>query len=187
MVRFMKSLRARFGRASRGEEGNSSIEFIILFPFYVMLVCSSLEAGLLMVRHVMLERAVDMSVRGLRLGHWTPPTHDELRSSICNNAGLIRNCNDVMLLELRAVSTTTWEPLASGANCVDRSQPIKPVTESTEFNGGVGDEMMLIRACVKFEPFFPMSGMGAMMNKDGNGEYALISSTAFVNEPTPGS
>lgn len=179
----MQSLRLRVGRAAADEDGTATIPFLLFMPFYMMLVISSIEMGLMMVREVMLERAVDLSVRGLRLGFWSPPTHDELKRTICNNAGIIPDCMNALLIELRPVDTTTWEPLSSGPTCVDRSQPIQPVTT---FNAGVENNMMLIRACAKFRPLFPAFGAGATFLKDSYGTYALVASTAFVNEPKAG-
>src|SRR5690606_40360377 len=66
---------------------------------------SSLEMGTLMLRHVMLERALDMSVRDLRLGNWNNPTHDDFKRVVCNRAGVIPDCMNVLLVELRPVST----------------------------------------------------------------------------------
>jgi len=180
MKRF--SLRAR--RFAREEDGTSTIPFIIFLPFFMMLVISSVEMGMVMVRHVMLERALDMSVRGLRLGFWNPPTHDELKADICANAGLIPDCMNVLMLELRPVSKVTWQPLSSGPTCIDKSAVIAPTPP--DFFGGSGDEMMLIRACAKFYPMAPLTGLGFQMPKDGAGMYALVAATAFVNEPTPG-
>jgi hypothetical protein len=181
---FMQSIRARLGRAAREEDGASTIPFIIFVPFFLMLVMSSIELGLVMVRHVMLERAVDMTVRGLRLGLWMPATHDEMKRTICNNAGIIPDCMNTLLIELRPVDTSNWQPLASGPTCVDRAAKIQPLTV---FDQGVGDNMMLIRACAKFDPIFPTTGLGATLPRDNTGAYALVSSTAFVNEPDPGS
>jgi hypothetical protein len=47
--------------------------------------------------------------------------------------------------------------------------------------------MMLIRACAKFDPLFPTSGLGFQLPRDNTGAYALIAATAFVNEPEVGS
>lgn len=180
---FMKNLRLRVLRAAHDEEGTATIPFLLFMPFYMMLVISSIEMGLMMVRDVMLERAVDLSVRGLRLGFWNPPTHDELKRAICNSAGIIPDCMNALLVELRPVDTTTWVPLSSGPTCVDKSQAIQPVTT---FTAGAENNMMLIRACAKFRPLFPAWGAGAMYLKDGYGTYALVASTAFVNEPKAG-
>ena len=180
----MRYLRAGLRRLAREEDGTATIPFIMFLPFFMLLVMSSLEMGTLMLRHVMLERALDMSVRDLRLGTWSNPTHEEFKRTVCNRAGVIPDCMNVLLVELRPVSTTTWEPLAGGPICVDRAEPIKPVTT---FDPGVGDNMMLIRVCSNFDPIFPTSGLGFQLPRDNTGAYALVSATAFVNEPDLGS
>lgn len=170
-------------RKVREEDGTATIPFIIFLPFFMLLVMSSLEMGTVMLRHVMLERALDMSVRDLRLGDLPGITHEDFKRLVCNRAGVIPDCMNVLLVELRPVSTQTWEPLASGPVCVDRAEPIKPVTT---FDPGKGDEMMLIRACAKFDPIFPTSGLGSRLPKDNTGAYALVAATAYVNEPDLG-
>ncbi|MFN0115500.1 MAG: TadE/TadG family type IV pilus assembly protein [Paracoccaceae bacterium] len=183
MRALLARMKFRLRAAARSEEGSSTIPFVIFAPFFLILVVSSVEMGVLMVRHVMLERAVDLTVRGLRLGTYTPPNHDTIRRDICNLAGVIPNCLNALLVELRPVSKVTWQPLSSGPTCVDRAAVVQPVTT---FTSGTGDEMMLIRACAKFVPLFPMSGLGFALPKDNTGAYALVAATAFVNEPTPG-
>jgi hypothetical protein len=183
-MRFFRSIGRYLQRAGRDEEGSSTIPFVIFLPFFMMLVVSSVEMGVLMVRHVMLERAVDIAVRGLRLGTYNPPDQATIRRDICNLAGVIPNCTNVLLVELRPVNTTTWQPLGAAPICVDRSATIQPVTT---FLQGTSDEMVLIRACAKFDPLFPMSGLGFALPKDNTGAYALVATTAFVNEPEPGS
>lgn len=43
---------------------------------------------------------------------------------------------------------------------------------------------MLVRVCALFEPFFPTTGLGMMMRYNARGDYALVATTAFVNEPS---
>lgn len=176
-------LRARLWRGAREEDGSITIPFVIMFPIFFLIVISSIEMGILTVRHVMLERGLDMSVRGLRLGTWVNPTHADLKRSICRNAGIIPDCMNSLLVELRPVNKNTWQPLNGNATCIDRSAPVQPVTI---FNPGVSDEMMLIRACIKVSPMAPLTGLGMQLNKDAFGQYALVSATAFVNEPRLG-
>lgn len=180
----MQMWRNWFRRAVRSEEGAATIPFVIFVPFFMTLVISSVELGMLMLRDVMLQRGLDMAVRDLRLGTWSNPTHATLKTRICANAAILPNCEANLLVELRPVSKVTWEPLNSGAVCVDRSQELQPVTE---FTAGVSNDMMLIRACIKFNPIFPTTGLGLSMPKDGAGQYALVAATAFVNEPRLGS
>lgn len=184
MASFMSRLKWRIQRAAQEEDGTATIPFLLFLPFFMMLVISSLEMGVLMLRHVMLERALDMSVRDLRLGTFTG-NYDAFKRNICNRAGVIPDCMKVLVVELRPVSTTTWQPLASGPICVNRAKPLEPL--ANPFEKGAGDELMLIRVCAKFDPIVPTTGLGFQLPKDNTGAYALISTTAFVNEPDPGS
>jgi len=87
----------------RRENGNATIEFALLFPAFVTLFLVVVETGLLLTRGVMLDRAVDMSMRDLRLGTLNPMTHDNLKDDICNNSVIIPNCVNTLLLELRPI------------------------------------------------------------------------------------
>jgi hypothetical protein len=164
----------------RRENGNSAIEFALLFPAFITLFLVVVETGVMMTRGVMLDRAVDMSMRSLRLGTLNPMTHDSLKTNICTNSVVIPDCENVLLLELRPISTTTWEPLTNDVTCVDRTEDIQPVLE---FDAGASNEMMLVRVCAVFDPFFPTTGLAAQLNLDDSGAYALVSTSAYVNEP----
>ncbi len=185
MKRQMTSVRAWLWRKAREEDGSATIPFVIFLPFFLTLVISSLEIGMVMMRQVMLERAVDLSVRDLRLDLWSGD-YDQFKDLVCSRASVIPDCRNVIAVELRPVSTITWEPLASGPTCVDRAEEVE-AEDLPEFVPGEGDEIMLIRACAKFDPVFPTTGLGLQLPKDNTGAYALISSTAFVNEPELGS
>lgn len=180
MSRFMSRLGARLRPKGLSDDGNATIEFAILFPAFLTLFLVVVETGVLLTRGVMLDRAVDISVRAVRLGALDPMTHDNLKSTICDQSVIIPDCENVLLVELRPISKTTWGPLDNIATCVDRSADIQPVLA---FDQGGGDEMMLVRVCAVFDPFFPTTGLAAQLDLDGTGAYALISTSAFVNEP----
>ena len=179
-MRFISTLFQRISGFRREERGASTIEFVIWFPFFFVLVCSSLESGLMMTRHVMLERGLDMTVRGLRLGFWAAPTHDDIKRAICDGAVIIPNCSDSLSVELLPVSTDTWVLPAGVVSCTDQSADVQPVTQLVP---GISNELMMVRVCSKFSPFFPATGLGMNLPKDGAGAYALVSASAFVNEP----
>jgi len=180
----MQFMRRLFRRMMREEDGTATIPFVMFVPFFLILVMSSIEMGMLMIRSVLLDRALDLAVRDLRLGIWQPASSGDLKSRICNYAGILADCDNDLLVELRPVSKITWSPLSSGPICVDRSQQVQPLTT---FSPGTSNEMMLVRACVKVYPLFPTSGFGFSLTKDATGAYALVAASAFVNEPRPGS
>jgi len=167
-------------RALGRENGNATIEFVILFPALMTLFLMVVETGVLLTRGVMLDRAVDISMRELRLGTLTPMTHAGLKTSICANSVIIPDCENVVLIELRPVSTATWATLTGPTTCVDRSAVVQPVLD---FIQGVQNEMMVVKVCAVFDPFFPSGQLAAQIKMDNDDGYALVAMSAYVNEP----
>lgn len=188
MIKFSKAIAGRLRTAARRiageEEGTATIEFVLFFPLFMTVFMSAFESGLLMTRQVMLERAMDLSIRNLRLGLWddpaNPPTAEMLKQEICAWATVIPDCMDSLMMELRPVSTATWTPLDPNITCVERDEVLQPVVE---FNVGVENEMMLVRACAVFDPIFRSSAWGLNLPLDPSGGYQLAATSAFVNEP----
>lgn len=163
------------------EDGSSTIEFVILFPVIMTIFLSAVEAGMLMLRNVWLERGVDMAVRELRLGINVPADEGELVTRICNHAGFIRNCDQLMRIEMVRLDTSTFVMPSSGSTCVASDKLTQPVLEYTQ---GAGHDLMLIRACAIFDPYFPFTGLGLQMPRMATGEYALTAASAFLVEPS---
>lgn len=183
MMRFLSRTLYRFVRLRRDENGAVTIEFVILFPVFMSIVFAAFETGYMMTRNVMLERGVDYAVRELRLGQPAPPTFDELKQTICDRAVIIRDCDNVVQVQLEPVDFNTWGPLDQAPKCIDIESSIDPADATTFITGG-NNELMLVRVCALFEPFFPTTGLGMMMRYNARGDYALVATTAFVNEPS---
>ena len=183
MIPFLRRAKSRAYRFRRDETGASTVEFVLIFPAFLALFISSYEAGLLMIRNVMLERGVDLAVRELRLGTPVPPSFDEFKQSICDSALIIRDCDEVIQVELRPVSTTTWAPLAGPARCIDMASDIDPI-DQTEYSVGTNNELMLVRVCSLFDPLFGTTGFAMRLPLFDDGRYALVATSSFVNEPS---
>lgn len=177
----LKRVIQRFRSIWTRENGNATIEFAFIFPLLVTLLLSTVEIGILTIRQVMLERAVDLTVRDLRLGNIDDPTQDKLRNLICARSSVVPDCSDSLLVELQSVSTTTWATLSADTTCKDKNLTIDPVIT---LDTGSSHEMVLIRVCAVFDPVFPSTKLGVNMVNDDVGGYALVSSSAFVNEPS---
>jgi TadE-like protein len=181
MIRTLSgAVRLLFGRFSRSEDGSATIEFAITFPAMLFLMLSGVELGMVTLHHSMLERALDMTVRDIRLGTGTAPQHDEIKTMICARAGFIDNCNDNLRLEMIQVDPRSWTDISTDADCTDQSVEVTPVRS---FVNGLENELMFLRACAKFDPVFPTTGLGQNMVKDASGQYSLVSTSAFVQEP----
>lgn len=176
ITRFKHTLR----RLIRDEGGSASVEFVLVFPVYLSFMLMSIELGFVTMRHTLLERGLDMAVREVRLGTGTAPQHDEIKDLVCDNAIMVLNCKDKLRLEMRPANIFALQTLDTTADCTDKAEPAKPVRT---FTPGVANQLMLMRACYKYEPFFPKEFLGSALEKDGSGEASIISMTAFVQEP----
>ncbi len=170
----------RLRRFRRDESGSATTEFVIVAPVFFMLLLIGVDAGLVMTRQVMLDRAVDVVVRDLRLGTLGSPTLDELRGRVCDHTVILPNCTTDMLIELRPVSTSAWNFPDTPPACIDRDAEIAPVTTVT---AGGGNDMMILRACMIIEPLFPTTSWGLQLPLDASGGFQLFALTSFVNEP----
>lgn len=176
----MRSVRKLFHRFKRSEDGSTTIEFAITFPAMILFLLSGIELAFVTLNHVMLERAMDITVRDIRLGTGTAPQHDEIKDLICSRAGFIANCTDTLRLEMIQVDPRNWVDIPAEVDCVDQSEEVAPVRE---FVNGLENELMVLRACAKVDPVFPTTGLGDALVKDGAGQYALVAISAFVQEP----
>lgn len=171
------------------ETGTASIEFCFIIPIVMMIFMASVESSMYVARHAMLERSVDIVVRDIRLGNYDTLTHAELKAEICKGgmmASSVQTCIDSMLIWMQPINTADFAMIAPPHGCVDRSEPIDPTFEptGTEFAFGADNEIMLMRICLKEDPMFPTSVVGAaMIRNETDGSYALLTTTVFVNEP----
>ncbi|MBD3765518.1 MAG: pilus assembly protein [Rhodobacterales bacterium] len=172
---------ARLSRFWREESGAlASLEFVLVFPVMFVFFFVGMEHGLMVTRQVLLERSLDLTVRELRLGRVPSPDHDLLKRMICDRTPLIDDCTTALMLELRPISTQTWNLPAPTATCVDRDATVQP---TTTLDLGLANDMMLIRACAMFDPVFPFNVQRGYVPVTANGDYPIVATSAFVNEP----
>lgn len=170
-----------FAKQLKDDKGTASIEFVIVFPFFLGLLLSSFELSLITMRETMLERALDLTVREIRLETGSAPQHDEIKTRVCARAPVIPDCEKNLRLEMVQVDPRNWVNPAEDFDCTDQSQDVQPVRS---FVNGMDNDLMLLRACAKFSPTFPGAGLGNSLSKDAAGMAALVASSAFVQEPS---
>lgn len=175
-----RALKRRLVRFHRDEAGNSTIEFIIMFPLFIFLLLAGIEMGIIAVRQATLERAVDLTVRDIRLGTGTAPQHDQIKDLICDRAVMVPQCKVNLRLEMIRIDPRAWVAPPAVPDCTDQSEEVAPVRS---FTNGMDNELMVLRACAKFKPYYPLSGIGRELTKDNAGYAAVTATTAFVQEP----
>ncbi|WP_413720360.1 TadE/TadG family type IV pilus assembly protein [Silicimonas sp. MF1-12-2] len=178
---FVKKLR----KFANKQDGNATIEFVILFPGIMFLFLVGFEAGYYMVRNASLERAVDISVRDVRLSNGQIPNLDQFKQNLCAQANILENCEGSVKVDVEPIAKGSGG-IAAVANgpvrCVDKAAPAnRPANDI--YDVGAENQMMVMRVCLLSQPMFPTTGLGVGMKIDTDGNYAIVATTAFVNEP----
>lgn len=166
-------------RFRRDRSGSAALEFAIVLPLLLALVFSIFEAGWMMTRTMLLDRALDITIRSVRTGKDAPRNQMEMKRAVCGHMIIVPDCEASMLIEMRGVASASDFP-TSAASCVDRGETIQP---SVGFGTGGGGSLILVRACLVTDPLAPFIGLGLAMPKDSKGGYSIVSISAFMNEP----
>ena len=164
----------------RKEDGSASVEFVIVFPVFLALMIMSLELSIITLRQTMLERGLDIAVRDIRLGTGGEADHDVIKETICDNALILNDCSSSLKLEMVPTDIRQLALLDDNVDCSDKAAESNPVKE---FTAGQQNELMLLRACLKYDPLFPNWQLGRVLERDDSGQLSIISMTAFVQEP----
>ncbi len=167
-------------RFRRSEDGSASIEFVLYFTVIFFVLAAAVEIAYMNLRHSMLERSVDLSVRDIRLSTGHIPDYAEVRDTICEEARIIDECADNLRLEMVQVDPRGFAGMPTGTDCSNAAEDPRPVRN---FVHGQDNQLMLLRACMKFRPIFPTTGLGAELNLDDEGYAQLVVTSAFVQEP----
>lgn len=177
-----KSWRRLMGR----EDGNATIEFAILFPGFMLVFMSIFEVGMLMTRYMMFDRALDVTVREVRLSENRNFTLNQVKTALCAQTVILQNhCMDDLTLEMVRLTAND----AGGSNWVFpqgdtpcRNYP-QNITPTTAFSPSTANDVMFVRACMSIEPFFPTAALGEYLTRDSGGRLNMIAMSAFSVEP----
>ena len=176
-------LRARLGAWARAwlgcESGAATIPAVIFLPTFIMFMISAVDLSLLMLRQIVLDRAIDVATRDIRLGAADISSHAALKASICDGLGLFDDCANNVTVELFEIDDSSWTSDAGTVTCTDKDLPDPEVTLQT----GAVNQMVLMRVCMKVSPMVAADPLALALVTSADGKYALISSTVFVNEP----
>lgn len=173
---------SRFRRSNRGA---AAIEFALVAPMLFGIIFATLEAGWLMTQSIMLDRALDRTVRLLRIGSMPVPegeaqvSYELVKQKVCEEALILANCDDTLALELIPIKSAADFP-SDDARCVDRTGEIEP---TLRYNPGGRSDTVFVRACFVVDPLTPLMEYGLKLPRDKSGGVRIVSYSAFANEP----
>jgi Flp pilus assembly pilin Flp len=173
-------MRRMLRRFAKNRVGAAAVEFALVIPMLLVLVSSTLEAGWIMVQTIMLDHALDKTVRELRIGTFANPTQASMRQRICNEALVLIDCEQTLALELFPIADDGTGYPSDTQRCLNRNTPIQPVLR---FSQGNRAQTMYVRACFVVSPLTPGLGLGMALSKDASGAMRIIAKSGFVNEP----
>lgn len=176
----MKYIVNIFKRFSRNERGTATIEFVFVFPLMFAMLAAMFDAGLIMVKYVVLETSLDRVVRNVRLNGIAggETGSDFFKDEICNISPLFVDCQNSLFVEMTPINTgSTFIPAAP--TCIDRTAENTP---AIVFVPGVQNEIVYIRACVIVDRYLPSTLLG-IFTPDASGGIRLVADSAYVVEP----
>lgn len=177
MQRLTKTLR-QFARDDT--QGAATLEFVLLLPFFLIIVFMTVEVGILTGRTVLLKRGVSIATRDIQLGINQTVDEEQFRRTVCSNAFLIDTCFADLKVEMIRIDNTIGQNRGAVA-CRNRIEP--DLEPAVAFEAGGSDDIILVRACLIVDPVFPGTGLGASLARDElGGGYAIIAKSAFQNE-----
>ncbi|MEP6355570.1 MAG: TadE/TadG family type IV pilus assembly protein [Hyphomicrobiales bacterium] len=167
----------------KSESGVTAIEFALLAPVFFIIVISILEVGYTFSKVAMLNYSVSVATKDIYIGKASNNeiTHDKIEQNICDNMSVLAgsNCTENLLLELITINDVTDLP-NDNAQCRDEALNINPVVQ---FDPGGSSETVFMRVCFLTNVLVPGIGFGLQLPLEASGKYAIIASSAFVNEP----
>lgn len=176
IARIAKALR-RFRNA---DDGSALVPFALWTPVMLGVALSTVEVGALTLRHTQLERALDLTVREMRLGTGRTYTHAELKTMICSQTSILADCGQMLHLEMVGLDMRDWTDPPTTVECTDVGVDVTP---QRNFEFGREHETMMLRACYKYRPISPVTALGRPVKTDTDGYTGVVSTAVFVHEP----
>lgn len=158
--------------------GATAVEFALVAPIFFGLIFSILEAGWIMSKITLLDRAVVNSARLIYTGQ--APDQDALEQLICDEAVIISDCRQNINVELFVMDDFTTQP-DTDVGCSDANNPA--IQPAVHYSSGAGSDIVLMRVCLTTAVFTPGLGFGLNLAHGSNNTFELVSSIAFMNEP----
>ncbi|WP_323013066.1 TadE/TadG family type IV pilus assembly protein [Devosia sp.] len=170
---------SRFRGLWRNSTGAAALEFAMIAPILIALILGTIETGWMMTQTMMLDRALDMTIREVRIGSFQNPTLERVRNRVCERAVVLADCQASLALEFLPIASKADYPTDS-TRCMTRGSDPRPVLR---FSIGNREQLVFVRACFIVAPITPMLAVLLSLPGDERGEHRLIAKSGFMNEP----
>lgn len=178
MITRLKNRLSRFRSEESGE--TYTLEFVVMFPLILATFAYGVELTTHANRQFQLDHGLEVTTRAIRLNTATNFTHDDLKAGICEFSGGLDECESRLRLEMTPVNPRDFAGLPTMPDCTNAPEPVTPVRG---WSLGEQHELMLLRACYKYDTVFNSFGLGSLLGNDAGGRGSMVSMSAFVQEP----
>lgn len=170
----------------KNEAGAVLVEYSICLPFLLFAAYLTFEFSFLKMRQFSLDRVTDQAFRELRLGLIDDPDHDKVKDAMCEKPlarFILWNCSNTVRLQVVEVEQGVWDLDLDELDCVDLMPP-DDYNPEIEFDEVKPSQLMIARSCILQRGLFPpINALSSLPRYDSLGNFALVSRSAFVNEP----
>lgn len=174
-------MRRPFSEIWRANEGIAALEFAIVGPILLSFILAMFEIAMIYTQRELLDRAVLNATKQVYIGAATngTVTKEQLKTAICDDLIMAgSDCSANLTLELQTISSLRNRPLTD-ATCRDSNLPLSPVVT---YDPGQQNSFVFMRVCYMMDLMMPGIRYVAQL-PTANGKLALISGSAFRNEP----
>jgi len=165
--RTMTSLVAGLKLLRRDGRGMAAVEFGLLAPLFIVLLCGILENGLILFSQTVLDNATRDASRLILLGN---TTSDSFSTALCNGVNGIIPCSKI---KFRVQSGTSFSGLSSAVQTDANGDML-----NTQFSPGTFSQDVLIQVSYNRPFLVPLYGMFSGVNSE-----LLVSTIAMKSEP----
>lgn len=142
-------LRRLIRKFQQSQRGAATLEFVVTFPILFLLVLLSINLSFTLVQATLLDRALDLTVRDLRLGNLTNPAMTALEQAICDRMVILGDCEASLTLEFTRVDPQTFTMPPQMGPCTARDPQAEAARAGQSYDTGAENDLMLVRACVE--------------------------------------
>ena len=165
----------------RNREGATAVEFALVFPIFLMLTFSVLEAGWFFFVQSAVEEANSRAARLIRTGQVQNGgvSKDAFFDEICNIVDTFGDCSENLTVGVSRYSTFA-DLAADLQNPVCRDEDDGAV-DALPYNAGAQRDIVRVRVCFLYKPLNP--GIGLSLANTDDGKRKIVSVAIFRNEP----
>jgi Flp pilus assembly protein TadG len=160
-------LRVYMQRCWRDCRGVAALEFGLLAPLFIVLLCAILENGLILFTQTVLDNATRDASRQILLG---TATTSSFSTALCNGASSMIPCSSI---KYNVKSGSTF----AGLSAAIQTDSAGNMT-NTQFTPGTAGQDVLIQVAYNRPYFIPFYGLFSGVNSE-----LLVSTIAMKTEP----